>query len=140
MLAIIITIFIPSLIVTAFQETVATGVYAVSYERGKSSCGFEKVDESTLKGECELPFKNHSSNDVQFSIEFYEFYSSEHDLPMLSLMNVGAPYEVELKGKEHKIIKIESYIDVSKLENHIEGGNAAGINIFIKSGEMVRKL
>ncbi len=59
---------------------------------------------------------------------------------MVSLMNNNDPYEVKLKGNERKTVKIESNIDVSNMENHIEQGSSTGVNIIIKSGEKIRKL
>ena len=140
LIAIIIAMFAPSLIASSFQKTLATGIYAVSYERDWSNCRFEMIDETILRGECELPFENYSRNDIQFTIEFYEKYYFEDDVRMVSLMNNNVPYEVRLKGNERKMVKIKSEIDVSNIENHVESGNSTGINIIIKSGEKVRNL
>ncbi|MFZ0447450.1 MAG: hypothetical protein WAM95_23000 [Bacillus sp. (in: firmicutes)] len=140
LLAIIIALFAPSMIVSSFQKTFATGIYAVSYERDWSNCSFEMIGETTLRGECELSFENYSRNDVQFTTEFYETYPFEDDVRMVSLMNNNAPYVVKLKGHERKTVKIESNIDVSNIENHVENGSSTGVNIIIKSGEKIRKL
>ncbi|CAI9392335.1 hypothetical protein MHI39_01220 [Heyndrickxia sp. FSL K6-6286] len=140
LVAIVLALFAPSMIASSFQKTFATGIYAVSYERDWSNCQFEMIGETTLRGECELPFENYSRNDVQFTIEFYEKYYFEDDVLMVSLMNNNDPYEVKLKGNERKTVKIESNIDVSNMENHIEQGSSTGVNIIIKSGEKIRKL
>lgn len=137
-IAILIVIFSPSIIVSSFQKTIATDIYAVTYESQFSSCHFDKINKKTLHGECILPFKNYSSNDVKFSIEFYEKY--DDGLQMATLMNNNAPYEVELKGKQTKMVNLESDIDVSKMKKHIEGGSARGVNIIMKSGKKMRKL
>lgn len=138
LMAIIIAIFVPSRFVTLYQKTFATDIYAVSYDSEMSSCNFDMIDNKTLHGECKLPFKNYSSNDVKFSIEFYEKYDDE--LQMVTLMNYNGPYEVKLKGNQRKTEKIETNIDVSKLKHHITGGNAMGVNIVMKSGKKIRKL
>lgn len=135
-MAIMMAIFGPSILVGLYQKTFATDIYAVSYDNEMSSCNFDMIDNKTLNGECELPFKNNSSNDVKFSIEFYEKYDHE----LVTLMNNNGPYEVELKGNQRKIEKIETNIDVSKLKNHISGGNARSVNIVMKSGKKMRKL
>ncbi|SDC98024.1 hypothetical protein SAMN05421663_105298 [Terribacillus halophilus] len=140
LLAIVIAVFLPSMIVEFYQKTLATGVDAVYYDEEWSNCDFEMVDGSTLSGECELPFENYSSDDVEFSVEFYEKYDFEDDTPMVSLLNDKAPHKVSLMGKERKLVKIKTRIDVSEMENHIEGGSASGVNIIIKSGEKMRKL
>ena len=55
------------------------------------------TDKRTLFGECELSLKNHSNDDVQFTVEFYEEYAFKDDFPMISLMNVNAPYASYVK-------------------------------------------
>ncbi|MEC0282831.1 hypothetical protein [Terribacillus saccharophilus] len=140
LLAILIAIFVPAIILSTYQKTFATGVNAVYYNDEVSNCEFEMISESTLSGECELSFENYSSKDVQFTLEFHEDYYFEDDRPMVALMNNKAPYEVDLSGKEKKIVKLKTEIDVSNMENHIEGGSASGVNVIIKSGEKMRKL
>jgi len=138
LIAIMVVIFAPSIIISSYQKTFAKGIYAVSYDSESSSCNFNMINKKTLHGECKLPFKNYSSSDVKFSIEFYDKY--DKDVPMETLMNNNGPYEVELKGNQRKTENIETNIDVSKMKNHIYGGNAMGINIILKSGRKMRKL
>jgi hypothetical protein len=59
---------------------------------------------------------------------------------MITLLNQNGPHEVLLKGKERKTIKIEAEIDVSQMESHVENGDAAMVNLLIKSGKNYRKL
>lgn len=140
LLALIIAIFAPALVLSSYQKTFAKGVDAVYYNDEVSNCQFEMVNESTLSGECKLSFENYSSKDVQFTLEFHEDYYFEEDAPMVVLMNNKAPYEVDLSGKEKKIVNLKTEIDVSNMENHIEGGSASGVNVIIKSDEKMRKL
>ncbi|MEY9978986.1 hypothetical protein [Lysinibacillus sp. RC79] len=140
LIAIMVAIFTPPIVASTFQKTIATGIYAISYESQESICNFEMKNETTLHGVCELPFENYSRNSNQFTIEFYERYPFEDDVRMESLMNNDAPYEVRLRGKERKRVMIETDIDVSQMENHIDGGQASSVTIIIKSGEKTRKL
>jgi hypothetical protein len=139
-LAIIIAIFIPSFMASTIQKTVATGIYAISYQSDESTCDFEMKDETTLHGVCELFFENYNRGNTQFNVEFYEHYPFESDLKALSLMNNDAPYEVTLSGRERKRVIIETDIDVSQMENHADGAHAREVTIIIKSGEKIRKL
>ncbi|MDS9470951.1 hypothetical protein [Sporosarcina pasteurii] len=139
LIAIIIAFVGPSLVASSFQKTFATGIYAVSYDRDSSRCQFEMIDQTTLRGECELPFENYSKDEVRFSVEFEKNYF-EDDFPMLSLLNNDAPYEVKLEGHERKIVNIFTNIDVSNMENHIDSGEASLVTIIIKSGEKARRL
>ena len=140
LIAIMVAVFAPLFVAGAFQKTIATGIYAISYQSDKSTCKFEMKNETTLHGVCELPFENYSRNNTQFNIEFYEHYLFEENVRMVSLMNNDAPYEVRLRGKERKRVIIETDIDVSQMENHIEGGQASFVTIIIKSGEKTRNL
>ena len=70
LLAVILTMVLPMFLVNSFQKTLATGIYAISYEENTSNCRFETIDENTLRGKCELTFENHSKNEVQFAITF----------------------------------------------------------------------
>ena len=140
LIAIIVSVFAPSFIASTYQKTLATGIYAISYQIDESICNFEMKNETTLHGICELPFENYSKNNTQFNIEFYEHYPFEDDMQMASLMNNDAPYEVTLRGEERKRIIIETDIDVSQVEKHIEMGEAMFVTIIIKSGESIRRL
>lgn len=139
-LAIIVSIFIPPYVATAYQKTFATGIYAISYDREGSICRFEMTNETTVQGECEIPFENYSKEDVQFTIEFYEKYRFEDKVKVITLMNEGGPYLANVKGQERARVKIEANIDVSEIENHVEYGEATGFNIIIKSEGKSRKL
>lgn len=138
LLAIFIVMLAPSILISAYQKTFASGIYAISYESDWSNCNFHMINKSTLLGECELPFENYSDKDVHFTIEFYESFPD--DMRMVSLLNKDDPYEVRLQGKERKVIKIESKIDVSTMETHIVNGSASHVNIILKAGRKVRKL
>ncbi|MBM7585326.1 hypothetical protein JOC86_001868 [Bacillus pakistanensis] len=138
LLAIIIVLFFPSFIVNTYQKTMAKGIYAVSYERDLSKCHFKLSNESTLHGVCELSFVNHSKDDVQFAIEFYEKYDER--IAMETLMNNNGSSVIKLRGNERKNVKIEKQIDVSQMENYIESGSTTDVNIKMKSGKKSRKL
>lgn len=138
--ALILFIFVPSILVNAYQHTYATGIAAISYDVEKSDCQFEMVDDFTLKGSCRLPLQNLSSDEVTFNIEFYESYWYEDAVRMVSLMNEDAPYEVTLKGNEKKWVRVEALIDVTEIVNHIEKGTVSGVHIIIDGGVDKRKL
>ncbi|WP_077304621.1 hypothetical protein [Terribacillus halophilus] len=77
---------------------------------------------------------------MQFTLDFYEEHLFDDDTPVVSLMNNDAPYNVRLQGKESKVVKIQTNINVSNMKKHIQGGGASEINIIIKSGDKTRKL
>lgn len=133
-------VFVPTLSVNAYQNTLATGIQAVSYDIDKSECKFKLEDDYTLKGACHLPLQNLSTEEVAFNLLFYETYWHEDVVRSVSLMNEGLPYEVKLKGKQKKWVKVEALINVSQIENHIEKGTVSGIHIMINGGGQIRKL
>jgi hypothetical protein len=80
------------------------------------------------------------SKDVKFTIEFYEEEGFK-DVLMDSLMNYyHPPYQVVLKPKKRKTITIHANINVYCIKNYAEGGESNGVNIIIKSGNLLRKL
>jgi hypothetical protein len=132
-LALVFAMVTPQYVANAYQKTLAMGIYAISYDREGSFCRFEMTDETTLNGVCEIPFENYSNDDVRFTIEFYDKYAFDDEVKMLTLMNEGGPYEVNVKGKERLRVKIEENIDVSGIKNHVKSGEATGFNLIIKS-------
>jgi hypothetical protein len=140
LIAMLLVVFLPMEMVSAYQKTFATGIYAIQYEREKSACHYEMKDKTTLSASCQLPFKNHSNKTIHFNIEFYEKYLFEDETPVLSLLSEGGPFEVILHGKEREMVRIETEIDLSKLGVDFISGEARGVNLKITNGEEVRKL
>lgn len=139
-IAILLFMLLPIELVSAYQKTFATGIYAIHYDRETSSCQFGMKDETTLTATCQLPFENHSNNIVRFNIEFYEKYPFEDETPMLSLLNEGGQYNVALHGKERKTVIVETEIDLSTSGVGSVSGDAWMVNIMITEGDKVRKL
>jgi hypothetical protein len=138
--AIFISSLAPPILAEAYQKTMAEGIYAVSYQKQKSTCRFEMGTEETLDVICDLPFENYSNDDVKFEIEFYDKYLFEDDEKMLSLLNSNAPYKASIRANEEKEVRIETDIDVSEIKNHIISGDSSLISIIIKSRDGYRKL
>lgn len=131
---------VPILFVSVYQNILATGVYAISYEKEESVCQFNMKNEETLVGDCELSFSNKSNETVTFDVEFYENPDFKDELAIESLMNVDAPYEVTLDAKESQHMSLQTEIDVSNMESHIESGEAQVVNVKIKSKGKMRNL
>lgn len=141
-LIIILLSILPSAIVGLYQSTFAKGIYAISYEQQAANCNFEMVKEQLLQGICALPMKNRSNKKVEFQLEFLDPWQTDdpEDPETITLMNYNGPYTVKLTGKESKVVYIKAEIDVSKMKNYIESGDAQGINIRVTSGEKSRDL
>lgn len=140
LLSLVLMFSIPPGLVSAYQKTFASGIYAVQYERDNSSCKFEMKDDDTLYGSCLLTFENHSSKTVRFNMEFYEKYLSEEEISPLSFMNKEGPYEVILHKKGRELVRIESEIDLSKFGGYSISGETWGMNVKIRNGDRVRSL
>lgn len=139
-LVIVLLSFIPSILIDTYQNVFAENIYALSYDNEKSECNFDMVDEDTLFGECELLFENKSNQPIQFTIQFQEHRIFKEDVPIVSLMNQDAPYEIELDNQERKRIKLTSYIDVSTMDEHIENGRVTFINLKVQAKGKYREL
>lgn len=135
---VIIYMFLPNLLVTAYQETLASGPAAISYD-GNGQCHFQTMDE-TMDGECKLVLHNHSNEAVTVEMEFIDSFFSEDDMRMESLMNLAGPYTVTLAANSKKHIHVKELIDLSGVPNYIEAGTSFGINLKIKAGNKTRIL
>ncbi|SEN55557.1 hypothetical protein SAMN05192533_11521 [Mesobacillus persicus] len=138
--AMILFMLMPYLLISIYQQTIATGIYAVNYELDSSQCEFTRVDANTVNGVCEFSFTNNSRNAVEFGVEFYDDYWYEESVQTVSLMNTGAPYKVELAGKEKKRVTVETNIDVSEVENQFDQASSYQVNIKIHAENEERKL
>ena len=73
-------------------------------------------------------------------MEFYDDYWYEESVQTVSLMNTGAPYTIELKGKEQKRVRLETNIDVSDVENQLDHASSNQVNLKIRADNKERKL
>ncbi|MBD3106989.1 hypothetical protein IEO70_01175 [Bacillus sp. AGMB 02131] len=141
--AVIIAIFaaalLPPWIVEKYQQTLATGIYAVHYDPQASNCQFEKTSDETMLIQCNLAFENYSSDDVQFTAEF-EDRSRLEDNPVYDLLEAAGSFKIALSGDEYGIITINKEVDVADLNNQIEAGGGYGITVTIQSEGKMRKL
>ncbi|HLS65939.1 MAG TPA: hypothetical protein VK029_02990 [Pseudogracilibacillus sp.] len=139
-LTILLISLLPPSIITAYQTLFGKGIYAVQYDEAESSCAYEMVhtNEATLSGTCYLPFTNVSDELVTFEVHFQETYTD--DVPMVSLMNVEAPYTVRLQPYETKEVMIHTLIDVTELDEYVVSGEAYSIQIEIQANGKSREL
>lgn len=135
---VIIYMFLPNLLITAYQETLASGAAAISYD-GNGQCGFETMDDA-MDGECNLVLHNHSNEDVTVELEFIDSFFRDDDMRMESLMNLAGPYSVTLAANSKKHIHLKELIDLSGVPDHIDSGTSFGINLKIKAGNKTRIL
>ncbi|WP_339148569.1 MULTISPECIES: hypothetical protein [unclassified Sutcliffiella] len=101
LIAILLFVFGPLKIAEAYQDTFATGLDAISYDRDRSTCSYEKKNDITMTAHCELYLQNHSKEDVTLMLTFYEeeYAIGSH------YMNGAGPFEVTvLKQNQNPII------------------------------------
>ncbi len=128
---------LPNLLITLYQETLASGIMAVSYD-GNGECNFENVREDLLSGECSLVLHNRSNKSVSFELEFLDSYFIENEVRMESLMNLAGPYIITIEANSKKSIHLKELLDVSDVPKHIEGGTSFNIHFKIIDDETTR--
>ncbi|MDN9010357.1 hypothetical protein [Brevibacillus laterosporus] len=57
------------LLLGGFQSFIATGVYALDYEKKRSFCNYQRDLDGLIKGSCQFRIKNHGGQEVHFSID-----------------------------------------------------------------------
>ncbi len=138
-LVVIVYTFLPKFLIMTYQETLASGIMAISYD-GEGQCNFENVSEDLINGECNLILHNRSNEAVTFELEFLDSYFMEDGMRMESLMNVVGPYSITIEANQEKSIYIKELLDLSGIPKHIESGTSLNVHVNLIDGETKRTL
>ena len=130
---------LPNLLITTYQETLASGITAISYD-GNGECHFESVDKNLLTGECDLVLHNRSNETVSFELEFIDSFFMEDNVRMTSLMNLAGPYSITIEANGKKSIHLKELLDLSDVPKHIDGGMSSDVHFKLADGETIRTL
>jgi hypothetical protein len=135
--ALVIYTLLPNLLITTYQETLANGIMAISYD-GNGTCDFEDVNKDILNGEASLNIHNRSNEDVTFELEFLDSIFYYHDERLESLMNLNGPYKITIEANNKETIQLKEMLDVSDVPKHITGGTSNNIHFILTDGETKR--
>ncbi|MGE7839280.1 hypothetical protein ACQKNX_00680 [Lysinibacillus sp. NPDC093712] len=138
-IVVIVYTFLPKFLIMTYQETLASGIMAISYD-GEGQCNFENVSEDLITGECNLVLHNRSNEAVTFELEFLDPYFMEDEVRMESLMNVAGPYSITIEANQEKSIHIKELLDLSGVLKHIESGTSFNVHVNLIDGETKRTL
>lgn len=136
LLVILVYTFLPNLLITAYQETLASGIAAISYDND-GRCNFESKDQK-MNGECNLVLHNRSNEAVSFELEFIDSFFREDEVRMESLMNLAGPYRITIEANQEKSIHINELLDLSDVPNHIDSGESFGVHFKLIDKEKTR--
>ncbi|MCA1054401.1 hypothetical protein LCM10_05330 [Rossellomorea aquimaris] len=132
-------LLLPNGLIWMYQETVARGVYAVSYD-GEGSCEFETASEDEMDAKCSVTLHNHSNERMTVEVEFLDSYFPDEDTPKESLMNENGPYVITLEPKQEQPIELVEVLDLAGVRKHIDGGSFNQVHIRLSDGERIRDL
>lgn len=136
---VIVYMFLPNLLIVAYQETLANGISAISYD-GNGQCDFVTMDDS-MDADCNLVLHNRSDEAVTVELEFIDsLFMEEKYVRMESLMNLAGPYTITLAPNSQKHIHLEELLDLSNVPNHIDSGTSFSIHIKLIDGNETRIL
>lgn len=139
LLALFLYFSLPLFTINVYQNTVASGIYAIDYDLDSSQCQFEQLDDKRMDVICDLPLENLSDEEVKFDVRFFNETLFEEKHKLVPLMNEDGPYEVSLQGHETKVVRIQTELDVPRL-NGFSGGGSPQIHIEISQGNKMRLL
>lgn len=139
-IAVIIYAILPNLLIAMYQETLASGIKAISYD-GNGNCNFDTVGEDLLNGECDFVLHNRSGKDVSFELEFLDsYFYMEDGVRMESLMNLAYLYRITIEANRKKSIHLKELLDLSDVPKHIDGGASSNIHFQLIEGKNTRTL
>lgn len=130
---------LPLLVINVYQNTLASGIYAIDYDLDTSECKFEQLDDNRMEVICDLPLENLCDNEVDFDIRFSYVPLFEEKQKLVPLMNEDAPYHVSLQGHETNVVRIQTELDAPRL-NGFNGGSSYQIHIEISQDNKMRRL
>lgn len=130
---------LPNFLITAYQETMAKGIYAISYDN-EGNCSFDTVEQDLINGECNFVLHNRSNNPVSFELQFLDINLRDDQTRSESLMNIVGPYRMTIEANHKESIHLEELLDVSEVPNHIDGGTSFRIHFKLVDGERDRIL
>ena len=139
LIVVIVYAILPNLLITSYQETVTSGIAAISYD-GNGTCNFESVDKKIVNGECDLVLHNRSNEAVSFELEFIDSLFMADDEQMESLMNLAGPYKITIEANSKKSIHLKELLDLSDVPESIEGGGSSEVHFKLTDGEKTRTL
>ena len=131
--------FLPQYMVDFYQNTFASGINAVSYQIDASECEFETLDDKRLDVVCNLPLENLSDKEVKFDVRFFNASLLGDQRKLIPLINSAGPFEVSLHGRETKVVRIQTEVDISQLQSYSDGGSTY-VHIEIVQGNKMRQL
>lgn len=135
-IVVLVYALLPKLLITVYQETLASGISANSYD-GNGMCSFQYVNEDLSIGECNFILHNRSNGAVSFELEFLDSYSLEKEVRMESLMNLGGPYSITIEANQKKSIYLKELLNLKDVPKHIDGGTSWNIHFKLTDGEAV---
>ena len=138
-IVVLVYAFLPQLLIGAYQETLASGISAISYDNN-GTCHFKSVSEEVWNGECSLVLYNHSNEAVSFELEFIDSFLGEEGPQMESLMNQDGSNKIVIEANSKKSIHLEKSLELSDDINHIDEGMSNGVQIKIIDGKATRIL
>ncbi|MET1014697.1 MAG: hypothetical protein ABWX61_09370 [Paenisporosarcina sp.] len=136
-IVVIVYAFLPNLLITMYQETLANGILSISYD-GNGKCDFAYVSDDLLNGECNLLLHNRSNEAVTFELEFIDSFFMEDEVRMESLMNLAGPYSITIEANRKKSIHLKELLELSDVPKHIDGGTSFNIHLKLIDVETTR--
>lgn len=138
-IVVLVYAFLPKLLIMVYQETLASGITAISYD-GNGICSFQYVNEDLSNGECIFMLHNRSNKAVSFELEFLDSFFVEKEERMESLMNFGGPYSITIEANQKESIYLKELLNLIDVPKHIGGGTSMNIHFKLIDGKTVRTL
>ena len=135
-LSFVLVSIVPYVLTNIIQNTIATGIYAVDYDKESSLCDFTVVEETGITASCSLIFENLSNERVDFGVRFQE--TDPYLINFNSFLNENAPHHVSLQSNERKTIHLTFEFNPSPFDFY--EGSSSYISIQLVKGKKVRNL
>ncbi|WP_280769564.1 hypothetical protein [Salipaludibacillus daqingensis] len=124
----------PPVIVDTIQSTVASGIYAISYESGRSQCLFElEGGETEAEIECSIFLENQQNKAIDFELVFQK--TRYDDFETYARLNQEGPYYFTLSPRESRYFQFNRKVDMSGEEVYSMSGRTNHVEIILRDNQ-----
>ncbi|SCW55748.1 hypothetical protein SAMN04487970_101545 [Paenibacillus tianmuensis] len=134
LLALILSFWLPSQLIVAYQSVWAKGIYALEYVKEGSRCNYKK-EEDRVTGTCSLTFVNHSGQDILFTSSIRN--RDLHIGSFLESLDILGDQTLTMPPRQKKTLNV-AFTKIAADARASASGAFYGLELTVKSDEQER--
>jgi hypothetical protein len=137
-LVFLLVIYTPSTVISLYQYTFASGVYAL--EQRSTTCDYEQNNRGVMVINCDVLLENYSNHYLEGELLFIEEKYWTDPFSVFSLLNHASPHPFSIAPRSNHWVNVFLEVDVSGIDEAHDAGSASLFSVIVKIGEKKRIL